>query len=310
MREMIEAGFRLRHDTRIVMKPMLNFARRNGRLPLLIIVLCAATVMGAADRGRVRVSSKLYPVDEAYKNPSFAEFRERLRSAIARRDTSFLLDCVSDDIELGMDKEVLKKWSIKTEIIENHLDSMRAGEKCAFLESMNFSRRGKQLFISEWIHNGPPTPSPMISSTPIGVRRPKALTIFSTPIWDRLAKILQLGGVFVDSSLTVFRAPYLWPRWPWNQDLRYAIIDSNVVREPPKAYGEPDTARCDTLSYDLVDMVLPFEVGPSDPVVWIYTADGKCGYIPRDKLRRPVDFGVEFTFSKGRWWITRFSQYP
>ena len=101
-------------------------------------------------------------------------------------------------------------------------------------------------------------------------------------------------------------------QWPGDMDYDLAIIDSNVVREPMKAYGEPDTASCDTLSYDLVYLVF-HEImvgGTPDPTVLVRTADGKCGYVPRNKLRNSTDFGLEFTFSGGKWWITRFAQFP
>jgi hypothetical protein len=271
--------------------------RRSCLLILLMAAFSAASDLHAADRDTLRASSKLYPVDEAYKNPSFAEFREQLRSAVARKDTSFLLDCISDSISLGPDKEKVRESSIKAAMSSGHIDSLKARESFAYLDYCDFRRGGKQLFIREWIEYRPPTPEP---------------TIFSTPIWDYLAAILSLGGTFADSDLTVFRAPYVWTRWPRGKDYDFAVIDSNVVREPMKAYGEPDTASCDTLSYDLVHSVFHDGIvgGTPDPTVLIRTADGKCGYVPGNKLRTPTAFGMEFTFSEGKWWITRFAIYP
>lgn len=264
---------------------------------LLAVVFCAASQLCAADRSDLHTSLKLYPIDEAYKNPSFVEFRERLHSAVARKDTSFLLGCISENISLGPDKDRCRKWSIRLAMKSMHIDSLKAQKGFAYLNSVDLSRGGKQLFISDWFVYRPPTPEP---------------TTFSTPIWDYLGQILKLGGTFLDDKLTVFRAPYVWTRWPWDMDYDFAIIDSGVVMEPMKAYGEPDTASCDTLSYDLVRLVLYGGTvgGTPDPAVLIGTTDGKFGYVPRNKLRGPTDFGLELTFSKGKWWITRFAQFP
>lgn len=264
---------------------------------ILTATFCAAPRARAADRDVPRDSSKLYPVDEAYKSSSFAEFREQLRSAVARKDTSFLLDCISENISLGPNKESLRKWSIKSTMKSMRIDSLKAQEGLAYLDEVDLSRGGKKLFIRQWIDHQPSMACP---------------TVYSTPIWDRLGQILELGGTFFDERLAVFRAPYVWTQWPWDKDYDYAIIDSNVVREPMKAYGEPDTALCDTLSYDLVGLVL-YEIivgGTPDPTVLIRTADGKCGYVPREALRNPVDFGLEFTCSQGKWRITRFAVFP
>lgn len=262
-----------------------------------MVVFCTASQLRAADRDTLRDLSKLYPIDEAHKNPSFAEFREQLKSAVARKDTSFLLDCISEDISLGPNKDSIRKWSIRFAMESMHIDSLKAQEGFAYLDEVDLSRGGKKLFVRLWIDYQPPMACP---------------TIYSTPIWDRLGQILALGGTFFDESLTVFRAPYVWTQWPWDMDYDFAIIDSNVVREPMKAYGEPDTALCDTLSYDLVYSVFHDIIvgGPPDPTVLIRTADGKCGYVPRNKLMNSGDFGLEFIFSDGKWWITRFTQFP
>jgi len=265
-------------------------------LSVLAVVFCAASRLCAADRSDLRTSSKLHPIDEAHKNPSFLEFRERLRGAVARKDTSFLLGCIDENISLGPDKDRYRQWAIRRTMKSMHINSLEAQKGLAYLDSTDLSRGGKQLFISEWFVYRPPTPEP---------------TTFSTPIWDYLGQILKLGGTFLDDKLTVFRAPYVWTQWPWDKDYDLAIIDSGVVMEPMKAYGEPDTASCDTLSYDLVRLVLDGTVGGTpDPAVLIGTADGKFGYVPTDKLRGPTAFGLEFTFSKGKWWITRFAQFP
>jgi hypothetical protein len=257
--------------------------------------LVAPSRLHADERTDTGVSSKLYPVDEAYKNPSFAEFREELKRAIARRDTAFLLRCISDEILLAPSRGPLRRSSIKTAIRGLNADTIQAEKGFAYLDYLDYGRGGKRLFISEWIDYRPPTPEP---------------TILSIPIWARLGAILSLGGTFADDKLTVFRAPYVWSRWPSDTDYDYAVIGDYVMMKPIKYYGEVDS--CDTLSYDLVYKV-DFAVtigGAPDPWERVRTADGRTGYVLRSQLRSPYDFGAEFTFSGGTWWLSRFSQYP
>jgi hypothetical protein len=241
------------------------------------------------------VPSKLYPVDEAYKNPSFAEFREQLKRACAIRDTAFLLGCISDEILLAPSKEPLRRSSIKTAMRGMNVDTIQAEKGFSYLDYLDYGQGGKKLFISRWIDYRPPTQEP---------------TIYSIPIWARLGAILSLGGTFTDEKLTVFRAPYVWSRWPSDTDYDYAVIENYAMMKHIKYYG--DLESCDTLSYDLLYKVdfTPIIGGGPDPWEQVRTADGRTGYVLRSQLRSPYDFGAEFTFSKDRWWISRFSQYP
>ena len=102
--------------------------RRICIIVLLMAVICEASELRAADLDTLRDSLKLYPVDEAHKNSSFAEFREQLKGAIASKDTSFLLACISENISLGPDKARLKEWSIKSAMKSMHVDSLKARE--------------------------------------------------------------------------------------------------------------------------------------------------------------------------------------
>ena len=48
---------------------------------------------------------KLYPVDEAGKDRSFRDFRQRLLAAINKRDSQFILDTIHPEIRLGFGGE-------------------------------------------------------------------------------------------------------------------------------------------------------------------------------------------------------------
>jgi hypothetical protein len=271
----------------------------NGRilrvLALLTLSIVALSQSNASGRGDSDSPSKLYPVDEAYKNPSFAEFRERLKHACATRDTAFLLECVSEDILLAPSREQLRRWTIKTAMKSMNLESVQAESSFAYLDYVDYTQGGKDLFIRRWIDYSQPTPEP---------------TIRSIPIWAYLEEILSLGGTFADEKLTVFRAPYVWTRWPSNTDCDYAVVEDYVTMRHRRYDEESDP--CDTLSYDLVYRVdsIGLVGGKPDPWVLVRTVDGRWGFVLGRQLRSPYAFGAEFTFSRGKWWISRFSEYP
>lgn len=47
---------------------------------------------------QIAITEKLYPVDEAQKDPSFYAFRNRLIEAIDHRDVSYIISILSDDV--------------------------------------------------------------------------------------------------------------------------------------------------------------------------------------------------------------------
>jgi len=176
-----------------------------------------------------------------------------------------------------------------------NLTSAQAESSFAYLDYVDHTQRGKGLFIRMWIDHRPATSEP---------------TIFSIPIWAYLGEVLSLGGTFADDKLTVFRAPYVWTRWPSNTNYDLAVVGDYVMMKHSRYDEEPES--CDTLSYDLVYRA-DFTVlvgGEPDPWQQILTADGRSGFVLGRQLRSPYAFGAEFTFFNGKWWISRFSQYP
>jgi len=57
---------------------------------------------------------KLHPVDEAYKNPKFKEFRNKLIQAVKNKDTNFLLNHIDDKIMFSFGDDNGKKNFIKS----------------------------------------------------------------------------------------------------------------------------------------------------------------------------------------------------
>ena len=66
------------------------------RIILVLLMLLSVTVTNVS--GQVQ---KLYPVDEAAKDPTFFTFRARLMQAVQRRDAAYLLSIVSPKIEVS-----------------------------------------------------------------------------------------------------------------------------------------------------------------------------------------------------------------
>lgn len=65
---------------------------------IIFVLLLLLTVTATNVSGQVQ---KLYPVDEAAKDPTFFTFRARLIQAVQRRDAAFILGIVSPKIQNG-----------------------------------------------------------------------------------------------------------------------------------------------------------------------------------------------------------------
>lgn len=68
---------------------------------------------------QIKEDGKLYPVDEAPRDPSLVAFRQNLLGVIARRDPSALLSALSPDVGLGFSGEsgreaFEEQWDLKT----------------------------------------------------------------------------------------------------------------------------------------------------------------------------------------------------
>ena len=267
----------------------------------IALLLITASCIASASFNRAfdckESSGKLCPVDEAQKNRGFLEFRNRLEAAVASRDTSYLLQCVSENISLAPSKSSLRRACTKRAMQTMQIDSIQANKAFEYLNYLDYSRAGKKLFIHQWFENKE-------AKSEDGE--------VTASIWDCLGSVLSLGGVFTDDQLIVFRAPYVWTQWPAESDCDYAIIADNVVMEPMRFHGQQSAPSRETFSYDLVCRVFPWPSigGKPETSVLVRTIDGREGYVPRECLRSPYSYGAEFTFSDGKWLITRFTEYP
>jgi hypothetical protein len=64
------------------------------------LLLTLAVLVSAASPGLAQVG-KLLPVDEAVRDPAFFVFRARLQEAVARHDTTAVLEAVDPNIKIG-----------------------------------------------------------------------------------------------------------------------------------------------------------------------------------------------------------------
>jgi hypothetical protein len=231
--------------------------------------------------------AKLYPVDEAIKNPSFLAFRDSLLRAVASQDREFLSDCTSFDILTGPTKEgLVKKLSIQW-----GPDSASLVKKAPWLadESL-YTKGGKCHFLLFWFMRPPDW---------VGGPRES--------IWPILNDVLTMGGAFMDKDCTVFRAPYVWAGWPWNTDFFYAVTAESV---PLFADSFTTDVPIDTLSYDLLllghnELIVG---GPLSRFVNVRTAQGEVGAVETRYVRSPFGPKAEFRYIDGQWQMTRFSK--
>jgi Bacterial SH3 domain len=89
--------------------------RRSNLLRLLVIALVFTTTVELAHTTTAEQARKLYPVDEASKDPAFFTFRARLMQAVQRRDANYLVSILSPKImnSFGGDggvAEFKQKW--------------------------------------------------------------------------------------------------------------------------------------------------------------------------------------------------------
>jgi len=87
---------------------------KSGKQVCLQVILSGLLVIGAVDRAAAQ-GRKLYPADEASKDPSFKTFRDKLVAAVRRHDPKFILNILDPDVENDLGggrgaKQFEKKW--------------------------------------------------------------------------------------------------------------------------------------------------------------------------------------------------------
>lgn len=64
----------------------------------IVLAITILSILASIDQPSLAQSAKLYPVDEAHRDPSFFIFRARLFQAIQQRDTGFLISILSPSV--------------------------------------------------------------------------------------------------------------------------------------------------------------------------------------------------------------------
>ena len=202
------------------------------------------------------------PVDEAYWNPSFNLFRKRLIEAVLNHDTSFIVSVISDNIIISAsNEEILRKWAKRNSYSKTLIES-----RMKQLED-RVPINGKEAFFQKHLSE-------------------KTMRGFC---WN-FERIIGLGGSFIDTSQTVFRAPYVWSEWPDSTE-----YDIAIVTEKAFLFSLGGNEILDTLSYSLIKQKPGFSwphgnwhqprtvvtddgtvgriLGPDHHSIWDYTPD-------------------------------------
>lgn len=258
---------------------------RGAALLIIIAVLATSVYHGHADTQNT--AGKLYPVDEAHKNPSFEKFRDSLVEAIEKKDKKFLLDHIHENIALRPTRESLRAFYKKSNMKE---ESQRGGPPdLSWLDEYVgpelFQGSAKAHFEKQWFNN---------------------TRLDSLTIWEALGRVLRFGGSFTNDSCTTFHAPYTWSNWPADTPFQLAITGSDVYLYKYAFSRKP--CILDTLSHDLV-YATPLVVGGA-PMTKIRTADGVEGYVEHRYIGSPFSWGAEFRFINDQWFITEFTTIP
>jgi len=129
-------------------------------------------------------------------------------------------------------------------------------------------------------------------------------------IWQHLRDVLELGGIYTDSSLNSYTAPYTFFLQLENPYTQKAIVGTQVrIRSLPQlnspVIGSLTHQVVSILPYPEDQMPIRESIG-DDIYVWerIRTAAGIEGYVFGKYLRSPLDFRTHFTYSNGTWLMT------
>lgn len=142
-------------------------------------------------------------------------------------------------------------------------------------------------------------------------RKQWELDTADSPLWEELAKALQLGGAFIkrEKRPREFCAPYLLGRWPADvEPVRHAAI---ISRDAP-VQSEPSTAApsLGRLSYDIVP-VIDWEVDDKAPDArqkWVKIRyRNRDAFVPEEQVRSPIEQAACFAKGPNGWRMTGFA---
>ena len=131
-------------------------------------------------------------------------------------------------------------------------------------------------------------------------------------LWQQLAEVLSLGGVFDNAELSSFTAPYTFHAWV-DDPYQYKVITGTQVRvrAEPRLQGPV----LGSLNYEVVQSaeLNEGEIPVLDTIEnevhsWekIRTPQGQIGYVYGKFVRSPIDFRANFRYKEEKWMMTFF----
>ena len=182
---------------------------------------------------------KLYPVDEAYRDPSFFVFRARLMEAIQQRDEAFVLSILSPDItnSFGGDggvEEFKEQWQ------PQRTDSALWKELMAVLVlggSFRDNRNGRYFTAPYTVSNFPDFPSDVLEVFQGGVILGENVLVRQEPTADSpTIATLSFDIVKVGASNLQTRIPGVFSFYPPKQGWIKVQVEGGLEGFVPEEY--------------------------------------------------------------------------
>lgn len=120
-------------------------------------------------------------------------------------------------------------------------------------------------------------------------------------VWAELAKVLNLGGGFMEST---FAAPYLYAHWPDEYDaFEYGVVVTDSAQLRKEASEKSTGIR--PLKREVVYVI---DTGEDDSSGWrqIATSDKLRGFVKESEIHSPIGYRALFSKKSGAWKITHF----
>lgn len=120
-------------------------------------------------------------------------------------------------------------------------------------------------------------------------------------VWAELAKVLNLGGGFMEAT---FAAPYLYAHWPDEYDaFEYSVVVTDSAQLRKEASDKSEALRA--LKREVVYVI---DTGEDDPSGWkqIATFDKQRGFAKESEIHSPIGYRALFSKKSGAWKMTHF----